>query len=137
MTDRIFVDSNLWVYLFTEDEDVKNKTAKEYITKSAESNRLVISYQVVNEVCQVLKKKKYTEPEIRRVADDMMGLCEVCGFSGEIIYQASQLREKYSFSFWDSHIVASALASHCGVLASEDMQDGQKIDGMVIKNVLI
>ena len=57
----------------------------------------------------------------------MMGLCEVCGYSGEIIYHASELREKYSFSFWDSHIIASALASQCGVLASEDMQDGLKI----------
>ena len=136
MTDRIFVDSNLWVYLFTDDDEVKSKVAKEYITKSAESSRLVISYQVVNEVCHVLKKKKYTEPEIRGVADNMMGLCDICDYSGEIIYHASGLREKHSFSFWDSHIVASALTSQCGVLASEDMQDGLKIDSLTIMNVL-
>ncbi|MCL2163076.1 MAG: PIN domain-containing protein [Oscillospiraceae bacterium] len=133
MTDRIFVDSNLWVYLFTQDGDVKSKVVKEYITKSSEGSCLVISYQVVNEVCHVLKKKNYTEPEIRDIADDMMGLCEVCGYSGDIIYHASELREKYSFSFWDSHIAASALRSQCSVLASEDMQDGLKIDSMVIR----
>ncbi|MDR0295029.1 MAG: PIN domain-containing protein [Prevotellaceae bacterium] len=137
MTDsRIFIDSNLWVYLFTDDDDTKSKAAKEFIVKSAESSRLVISYQVVNEVCNVLKKKKYTEPEIRCVADDLMGLCEVCGYSGEIIYQASELRGKHSISFWDSHIIASALVSQCDILASEDMQDELRIDGMSIKNVL-
>ena len=136
MTDRIFVDSNLWVYLFVGDGDVKSKTAKDYITRSAESSRLVISYQVVNEVCNVLKKKQYTEPEIRGVANDMMGLCEVCSYSDEIIYHASELREKHSLSFWDSHIVASALVSHCEILASEDMQDGMRINSIVIRNAL-
>jgi predicted nucleic acid-binding protein len=45
------------------------------------------------------------------------------------------LREKYSLSFWDSIIVASALHSNCTVLASEDMQDGLKIDNMIIDNI--
>ena len=66
----------------------------------------------------------------------MMRLCEVCGCSAEIISIASRLREQYSFSYWDSQIVASALASDCGVLASEDMQDGLNIDGMIICNIL-
>jgi predicted nucleic acid-binding protein len=45
------------------------------------------------------------------------------------------LREKYSLSFLDSIIVASALNSNCNVLASEDMQDGLKIDNMIINNI--
>ena len=96
----------------------------------------VKSESIIRLFCCVLKKKNYTESEIRRVAGDMMGLCEVCGYSGEIIYLASGLREKYSLSYWDSQIVASALASECGILATEDMQDGLKVDNMVIKNVL-
>jgi predicted nucleic acid-binding protein len=40
---------------------------------------------------------------------------------------AFDLREKYSLSFWDSIIVASALNSNCNILASEDMQDGLRI----------
>jgi len=136
MTDRVFVDSNIWVYLFTGDDDIKSAAASEYIAESLEKRRLVISYQVVNEVCSVLKKKNYTEPEIRCVADDMMGLCEVCDCSSEIIFLASGLREKFSISYWDSQIVASALEAHCGILASEDMHDGLTVDNMVINNVL-
>ena len=136
MTDRVFVDSNIWVYLFTDDDGVKSVAANEYIAKSMKNRRLVISYQVVNEVLSVLKKKNYTEPEIRRVADDIMGLCEVCGYSSEIIFLASGLREKYSLSYWDSQIVASALEAQCGILASEDMRNGLNVGNMIIKNVL-
>ena len=135
MTDRVFVDSNIWVYLFAGDDNTKNETAKQYITEKMKTSNLVISYQVVNEVCCVLKKKKYTEPEIRRVADDMIAFCELSGYSTDVIFIASELRERYSFSYWDSYIVASALESQCDVLASEDMQDGLRIDNMVIENV--
>jgi predicted nucleic acid-binding protein len=136
MTDKVFVDSNVWIYLFAADDGAKSRIVNEYISQSTRVNRLVISYQVVNEVCCVLKKKKYTESEIRRVADDILESCEVHGYSRDIIFLASDLREKYSFSFWDSHIVASALAAQCGILASEDMSDGLRIDNLIIKNVL-
>ena len=48
-----------------------------------------------------------------------------------IILRASELRTQYSFSFWDSLIVASALASEANILYSEDMQDG-----LIISNQL-
>ena len=65
-----------------------------------------------------------------------MGLCDVCGYSDKIIFFASEIRERYSFSYWDSQIVASALMADCFVLASEDLQDGLRIDNMSISNVL-
>jgi predicted nucleic acid-binding protein len=48
---------------------------------------------------------------------------------------AFTLREKYSLSFWDSIIVSSALNANCNILASEDMQDGLKINNMIINNI--
>ena len=109
MTNKIFVDSNVWIYLFTAEHALKSKAAGEYMTKN---RNLVISFQVINEVCCVLKKKQYTELEIRRIANDMMEICEVCDCSAETITTASKLREKYSFSYWDSHIVRFGLTMH-------------------------
>ena len=40
------------------------------------------------------------------------------------IHQASQLREQYSFSYWDSLVVACALHPGCTVLYPEDMRTG-------------
>jgi predicted nucleic acid-binding protein len=52
--------------------------------------------------------------------------------------KASRLRTQHQFSYWDSLIVAAALEAGCSVLYSEDMQDGQVIDGRLsIRNPLI
>ena len=44
------------------------------------------------------------------------------------IQQAWLIGEKYGYSYFDSLVLASALESHCDVLYSEDMQDGQLIE---------
>jgi predicted nucleic acid-binding protein len=56
-------------------------------------------------------------------------------FTKEILQQASLLREKHSISYWDSLIVAAALESNCRFLISEDMQHGQKVENLTIRNI--
>jgi predicted nucleic acid-binding protein len=41
-----------------------------------------------------------------------------------VFLAASELREEYSLSFWDSLVVSAALLSGAEVIYSEDMQDG-------------
>jgi predicted nucleic acid-binding protein len=135
MTDKIFIDSNIWVYLFAQEDDLKWKTTEHFIRENSRLHSLVISYQVINEVTHVLKKKKFTEQQIRFVIDNLVEICTVQGYSKEIALWASFLREKNGFSFWDSHIVASALTANCQYLISEDMQDNQIVDGMILKNI--
>jgi len=43
--------------------------------------------------------------------------------------QALELRQKYSFSYYDALVVATALENNCTTLFSEDMQNNQKIEG--------
>jgi predicted nucleic acid-binding protein len=40
----------------------------------------------------------------------------------------------YRYRFYDSLIIAAALASGCIRLLSEDLQDGQRIEGLTIEN---
>jgi predicted nucleic acid-binding protein len=135
MTGRIFIDSNIWIYLFANEDNPKNEMAKYYITNNSADNILVISYQVLNEVTNVLKKKYFTEQHLREVIKYISQLCIIQDYSMNIALLASELREKYMFSFWDSHIVASALAAKCDYLVTEDMQDNQIIKKTVIKNI--
>ena len=46
-----------------------------------------------------------------------------------VVKNASSLRQQYSFSFWDSLIIASALEAGVTLLYSEDMQDGILVAG--------
>jgi len=100
MKDKIFVDSNIWIYLFTSDDVSKNELARKFIAENtSKGNVFVISYQVINEVGTVLKrKKKFEELKIRFVFETMFDLCVVQDFSQEIILKASVMRDTMSVS---------------------------------------
>ncbi|GHU32229.1 twitching motility protein PilT [Spirochaetia bacterium] len=135
MTDRIFVDSNVWVYLFVQDEYNKYKIAEEYFSKKANDSVFIITYQVINETTNQLIRNKISEETIKRNIEYMYKICTIQDFTKNIILSASSLRESYSLSFWDSIIVASAIESNSSILASEDMQDDLKIKNTTIKNI--
>ena len=44
------------------------------------------------------------------------------------ISQCLKVKEKYNYSWWDSLVIASALANSCKIIYSEDMQHLQKIE---------
>ena len=134
MADKIFIDSNIWLYLFLQDESKKFKIAEQYILENT-NNPIFISYQVINEVTNQLLRNNFDEIIVKKNIEYFFKICTIQNFSKEIILLASSIREQHSFSFWDSMIVSSALNSGSNILASEDMQDGLKINNMVIVNI--
>jgi len=108
--------------------------AEKYISRNVD-NLMFVSYQVINEVTNQLVRNNFDETIIRENIEFLSEICTIHNFSKEILLLASLFREKYLFSFWDSMIVASAINSGCNILASEDMQDGLKINNMIIHNI--
>jgi predicted nucleic acid-binding protein len=133
--NKSFVDSNVWVYAFSEDEDPRGEIARSFLENAPRNVELVISYQVANETTRVLKKFGLPEPELRRVIDRMFLMCEVCAFSQTGASLASELRETLSISYWDSHIAANAVLADCDTLVSEDFQGGALIRGVRVENI--
>lgn len=125
-----FVDSNIWIYALTiQQNQQKQKTEQAESTIKVHSV-IVVSTQVINEVCvNLLKKAAFTESEVRDIADDFYTQCTVIDIGKDVIRHASFLREQYRFSYWDSLIVASALAGGAAHLYTEDMHDGLVVDG--------
>jgi predicted nucleic acid-binding protein len=132
--NHVFIDSNLWLYLFVGDDTNKLQAVKNLLVACNKNNAIVISFQVLNEVAFNLKKKGFSEETIRSIISTMEDTSIVIDFSVDIILNASELREKHSFSYWDSLIIASAAASYCKKLYSEDMQDGKAIGDLRIEN---
>jgi predicted nucleic acid-binding protein len=136
MTNRFFIDSNIWVYALSGQNEDRGQKARAFINGAILDSRPVISYQVVNETMRVLKKLGKSEVDIRQFLDSLFDTCEVVGFTKEVALLASEFRETMSFSYWDSQIVASAYLANCSVLVSEDMQDGSLIRGsLTISNI--
>ena len=123
-----FFDSNIWLYRFLFDPDCDNSEEirkHDIATNLTNADNILISTQVINEVCAVLlKKAKVSEIKIRGIIQEFYQGCMVIEIDYNIIVIASDLRSQYSLSFWDSLIVASALAGGADTLYSEDMQHG-------------
>lgn len=121
--ENCFVDSNVWLYAFVTDENEAQKTAT--ATALIGQTTPVISTQVVNEVCvNLIRKADFTETQIRRLLASFYVKYRVVRLNRSIFEAASQLREQYSLSYWDSNIVAAALEAQVKVLYSEDMHNG-------------
>ena len=117
--EACFIDSNIWLYAFT-DEDLKKKDIAQSLIKSS---RPVISVQVINEVCvNMIKRLNFPEKQINELVETFYQKYEVIELHKGLLLSASQLRQDYVFSYWDSMIVAAALASDVNILYSEDMQ---------------
>lgn len=127
---NVFIDTNIWVYAFSAAQDkVKTQKARALIRREPSIH---ISTQVIDETTKnLLQKFGATEDVVRRLIRSMYRGFTVLDLSQAILLQASFLRTKYQFSFWDSTIVAGALFSKSEVLYSEDLQDGRVIEGVL------
>ncbi|MCC5603007.1 PIN domain-containing protein [Nostoc favosum] len=136
MTDnRYFIDTNVWLYRLFDDKkiEVAERDRKRNIAISITSNEgIIISTQVVNEVCaNLLKKAAFNEEQIKAVIQSLYRRCTVVEFNLNIFESASDIRSRYNFSFWDGLIVACALSARASILYSEDMQDGLIVAGQL------
>lgn len=125
MNDRVFVDSNIFLYAFTEIDD---KSKEEEIEKHKICSEIIlqditISTQVINEVSSnMIRKLKFSNSEVREFVESCYGRYNIINFSQELFVVASRIRENYNISYYDSMIVSAGLKANATVLYSEDMQ---------------
>ena len=75
------------------------------------------------------KRLALSAVEIRKLITTLASMCRVEIISLLTIHIALDILERYGFSWYDSLIVATALEAGCDTLYSEDMQNGQLIEG--------
>jgi len=133
MKDKIFIDSNIFLYAFNDDDIDKQKLASQTIM--SENNNYYISLQVINEVSSnMLRKLKFTNIEIKDFINDSYHRYNVLDITQDIFLLACNIRDQYNISYYDSLIVSSAINSKCDILYSEDMQHNQIIEDLTIVN---
>ncbi len=132
MNDRCFVDTNLLIYSISTDA-VKASRVEALLQNSEE---LVISTQVINEfVHTCYRKNLLPAQDIQRVVEDFLLFFELSTLDESTIFSAFDLKARLGYSWYDSLIIAAALASGCSILFSEDLQHGQVVDGrLTIQN---
>jgi predicted nucleic acid-binding protein len=129
---RAFFDSNALVYLYSVDEPIKQSQALSALL----SFECVISQQVINEFCNVnIQKKKMPLDKLKAVVENICYLFPLVSIEDRTVVYAITIHGRYGYSFYDSLIIAAAIESDSKYLFTEDLQDGQVIDGLTIANI--
>ena len=130
MSDKAFFDTNVFVYAIIQD-DPRSDHAEELIAQGG-----TVSVQVLSELAAVARRTKMPWVEIRRALDGIKALCpDPLPITLDTQGEAIAIAERYGYKIYDALIVASALEAKCTTLYTEDLQDGQVIDGrLTIRN---
>jgi predicted nucleic acid-binding protein len=137
MSDRYFLDTNIFVYSLDPVDPPKARIAENLVTRGVGSRLGVISYQVVQEFMNVSLRQfratmTVTELELYffKVLLPMMTIPSSSG----LFLEALRLQTANQIAWYDSLIIAAALQGGCRVLYSEDMQHGRRFGDLVIQN---
>jgi predicted nucleic acid-binding protein len=128
----VFFDTNVLLYLLSKDAD-KAVRADELLSSGG-----VISVQVLNEfAAAALGKKAVNFAELREILSSIRVACSVETVDLKTHEHGLDIAERYKFSIYDSMIIAAALHAGCTTLFSEDLQNGQTIEDLTIKNPFV
>lgn len=135
MTERVFADTNVWVYLVDNDEPVKQGRAREVLVPRP-GVRHVTSAQVMSEF-YVNATRKLARP----VAVDLAGrIVERLARLDVVAIDAGRVRaaidgaRTWGISYWDALIVVAAQAGGCTLLLTEDLTDGATYGTVRVEN---
>jgi predicted nucleic acid-binding protein len=136
MSATVFVDTNVLVYVRDRAEEDKQRRAAEWMAALWETRLGRLSVQVLQEY-YVTVTAKLDPPRSREDArEDVISLTawNPAPIDLRVMERAWSLQDRNAFSWWDALIVASGLVGRCAYLLSEDLQDGQVLEGMRIIN---
>lgn len=132
MTNRSFVDTNVFVYAVDDSEPAKQQTARELLA----SIDPVISTQVVGEFFVVTSRllgRGQRNAEARARAARLLDL-EVLAIDGDLVARALDGAVAWDLSYWDALIVCAAQAAGCSRLLTEDLGDGRTYGSVAVEN---
>jgi len=137
MSDRFFLDTNIFVYSFDRSASLKARKSAQLIRKAMTTQKGTISYQVVQEFFNVALRK-FSRPMKAAEAEQYLGtvfrpLLSVHSSQG-LYAEALQLQARSGLSWYDSLIVSAALQAQCDLLFTEDLQHGQQFGTLQVAN---
>ena len=127
-----FFDTNVLLYLLSKDATKADRS--EVLLASGG----VVSVQVLHEFASVASRKlAMTIAEIREILSTIRAACAVIPLDIETHDLGLDIAERHRFSIYDALIVAAAVRAGCAILYTEDLQQGQVIEKLQIRNPFV
>ena len=130
MNGKPFFDTNVLIYTLAE-ANPRADVARRLLAYGG-----ILSVQVLNEFVAVTRRKyRMSWDEVREAVASIRLLCPESMPADMLTHErALDIAERYGYGIYDSLVIASAIEASCKTLYSEDMQDGQNIQGCTIRN---
>ena len=122
---KVFFDTNVFLYAFLNQDVAKKAKAAMLIAQSVKDCTGYVSMQIVNEFCNVMVKKSGKSASEIGNAIGLFTKMQMVVTSLKLVQRALEMREAFNLQFFDSLLLASAERAGCGVLYTEDLNDGQ------------
>lgn len=133
---KIFVDTNILIYAYDSTAEQKHKKANRIVSDLWDSGLGVLSTQVLQEFFVNVTAKTPKPLDVRTargIVNDLL-TWDMMVVDGPSILKGVDIHMKYKYAFWDALIIEAAVRGGSQVLLSEDLSDGQIIEGVTIRN---
>jgi predicted nucleic acid-binding protein len=133
--DMVFtLDTNILIYAMDKQEKIRHKKASSIIEKSLSLN-CILTLQALSEFYYACTRKGIVPiDDALAQIKDWQSLFPVAVAKPHTLARAISLVAAYQLGFWDAMLLETARGSGASVLFTEDLQDGQMINGIKIIN---
>lgn len=131
---RYTFDTNILFY--ASDNAAGEKHGKAIaLTDSAIAHDCVLLLQSLGELSNsALKRRAKWADQLREIIQAYRRSFPIVASSEADLEQALLLHQQHNVPFWDAMLWATARRAGCTLLLSEDLQDGQTLGGVAIRN---
>lgn len=137
MSVECFIDTNLFIYQLDALDERRSTIAGRIIRHGIETGTACISFQVIQECLNTLLRKAeipLTAEQTRNYLETVLEPLFHVSASMSLYQRSLDIQARYRYGFYDALIIAAAREAGCTRLYSEDLQHGQRLEGLTIEN---
>lgn len=123
-------DTNILVYAADAEAGRRHGDALALLKRASASDAVLVLQSLAEFFHVTTRKQKLSPDEARRIIEDWLDIFPVATADPEGLTDAIEAVEAHRLAFWDAMLWAAARRAGCGVLFSEDFQDGRTLGGV-------
>lgn len=133
---RDFFDTNILVYAYDRSQPQKRAQALNLLIAAMEQESGVLSAQVLGEFFTTVARR-IPNPLSHEEAEEairQLTILPVMELDAPLVHRAIGTCRRYQLSYWDALIIAAAERAGCLRILSEDLNEGQSYNGVLVVN---
>jgi len=135
VTERVFIDTNVWVYAVDAADQAKRERARAVVAPRDDAH-ITTSSQVLSEFYTVVTRKLASpmSEELAAQMVDQLSQLPVVPVDVDLVLRAVAGSRAWNISLWDALIIRAAEVAGCAVVLSEDLADGATYGSVRVSN---